>query len=35
MFDRAEKTVINASLKEEKIELSLIGQVGFSWRRKK
>lgn len=30
MFERTEKSVINASLKEEEIELSPIRQVGFS-----
>lgn len=30
MFERPQKSVINVSLKEEKIELSLIRQVGFS-----
>lgn len=30
MFDRTEKTMINDSLKEEEIELSLVRQVGLA-----
>lgn len=34
MFDRAEKTAINASLKEKETEQNLTRQIDFSYRRK-